>query len=407
MLLKNRKPLRYAGAAFLLALLSSCAPVSPYHVSRQPEPFIVNENNGAQTQAISREGLRVLLRRGSNGLKLHCRGGIRLLDPANGSSVIEFGPATRAQLLASAGQLVAGGKPLGLREALLAPIQSEDALIVGDCSYRGHLVLKASGDALLLVNEVSLDEYLYGVVPGEIGSSWPMEALKAQAVAARTYAIYRAAESNSSLYDLDDSTRSQVYFGRSKEAARTCQAVDQTARMILTWHGKAAATFFHANSGGHTADAASVWGTAVPYLEGVDDPYCKGGAHYAWHSDIDQDVLLGRLERAGVHLRDFDSIETTEIDASGRCQKVRFLGAERNAVMSGQAFRIAMGPDVLCSTIFRVSRHGDTEHFEGRGWGHGVGLSQEGALEMAKQGYRYGEILDYYFPGTHLQILQP
>jgi len=398
-------PLRLAGAAFLLLLSFGCAPIAPYHTEASPHPEAISKGSVKQFEIIERSGLKVLLRRGSNGLKLSCAGGIKLVDPESGETLSEFGPGSHAQILALNGHLTAMGRELGVPEAMLESVQEQDPIKVGGVSYRGHLFIKASGANLLLVNEVSLDEYLYGVLPGEVGSNWPIEALKAQAVAARTYAIFRAQNSESKLYDLDDSTRSQVYFGISKEAQKTSQAVNDTSDMILTWQGKAAETFFHANCGGHTADAASVWGTDLPYLRGVEDSFCDAGPHFAWHSEIDQDELLARLAKAGLKLRDFERIELRNRDRSGRWQLVHFSGNGADATMGAQAFRIALGPDVLRSTNFEISRHGDVERFEGRGWGHGVGLCQEGAWAMAKAGYRYKDILFHYFPGTRLQRL--
>lgn len=394
-------PLRLAGAAFLFA---GCSAVAPYRVGESSHPSALSKTEIRHFETIERKGLKVLLRRGSSGLRLSCAGGIRLLD-AGGAELAEFGPGSRAQLLADDGQLRAAGRSLGVRVALLRPLQKGDAIKVGGISYRGDLYLKANGANLLLVNEVSLDDYLCGVLPSEVGSEWPMEALKAQAVAARTYALFRAESSDSKLYDLDDSTRSQVYFGTQKEAPKPSQAVEATSGMVLTWQGRPAETFFHSNCGGHTADAASVWGAKVPYLRGVEDSFCDSGPHFAWHSEIDHDKLLARLNKAGVKIRDFDAIVCGKPDASGRVAEVSFKGADKDSSMGGQAFRMALGPDLLRSTNFQASRHGDTHRFEGRGWGHGVGLCQEGAWAMAKGGYRWRDILSYYFPGTKIRRL--
>jgi stage II sporulation protein D len=395
-------PLRIAGAAIFFA---GCSAVAPYHLGEAAHPDAISKAAIRPFEIIEHRGLKVLLRRGSSGLKLSCQGGIRLLDGDSGAALAELGKGSKAQLLADHGILRCRGQSLGAAQALLEPLERGDEILVGGLSYRGRLFLKASGDSLLLVNEVGLDEYLYGVLPGEVGSGWPLEALKAQAVAARTYALFRAGDTASKLYDLDDSTRSQVYFGRSKEARKTSQAVDETSGLILTWHGAPAETFFHANCGGHTADAAQVWGSHLPYLSGVEDSFCDTGPHFAWHSEIDHDRLLRILAKAGLKLRDFDSIEAGDRDASGRCRQVVFKGDGPPVSMGAQAFRVALGPDLLRSTNFQASRHGDTHHFEGRGWGHGVGLCQEGAYAMAKAGYRFGEILVHYFPGTKVKRL--
>ena len=373
--------------------------------SSSPHPAAISASHIEHYEAIQRDGLKVLLRRGSNGLKLSAHSGLRLVDPATSRELIRFTPPERAQLLAAGSRLVAGGRKLDVREAMLAPIDPDEQLSVGGTRYRGQIFIKANGESLLLVNEVSLDQYLYGVLPSEIGASWPRESLKAQAVAARTYALFRASQVESTLYDLDDSTRSQVYLGTSKEEASTNAAVDSTSGLVLAYDGKPAETFFHANCGGHTADVATVWGGQSAYLRGVEDSFCEEGKHYLWRTELDHEVVLKRLNAAGFSVRDFDSVETDERDRSGRCTTVVLKGSEPLLKLKATAFRTALGADVLRSTNFKALRHGETHVFEGRGWGHGIGLCQEGAKGMATAGYSWRDILNFYFPGTKVRRL--
>jgi stage II sporulation protein D len=406
MKLRKPRPLRNSGAAFLLALLlNSCAPVSPYHVGETPHPQSIQTFDIKPMEVIERKGLKVLLRQGAKNLHLSASSGLKLLDADTGDLLIDFPPGHKGQLAAEGGHLRAGGRLLDHAEAELRAMDPGEAVKVMGLSYRGRLILKAAGDSLLLVNEVALDEYLYGVLPSEVSENWPAEALKAQAVAARTYAVFRAQESPSKLYDLDDSTRSQVYLGTSKEGQHSRAAVDSTKSLVLSYQGALAQTFFFANSGGHTADSRTVWGSNLPYLHGVDDPFAEGGEHYHWHVSIDQDALLAALRKAGHPIQDFEAIEVLGHDDSDRVTRLRLSGRGSNLELSGNAFRQALGGDQLRSTNFKWSRRGDSNDFSGYGWGHGVGLSQEGAEAMARKGYSYKQILEFYFPGTRVKRL--
>jgi stage II sporulation protein D len=356
--------------------------------------------------SVKHRGLNVLLRRGEMNLHLSSPSGLKLLDPKTGALLTEFGPGQKGALGAEQGRLRAGGRLLDSAEAELKAMADGSKVGVMGIHYRGRLILKASGDSLLLVNEVGLDSYLYGVLPSEVKESWPMEALKAQAVAARTYALFRVSSSGSTLYDLDDSTSSQRYLGTSKEGARSMEAVDLSSGLVLSYHDQLAQTFFHANCGGYTADSRRVWGSDLAYLRGVRDPFCEKGKYASWHCSIDHDQLLKQLQLAGHHLDDFESLTLKDRDSSGRWKTVVFAGHGAKDEMSAAAFRSAVGADLLRSTNFTWKRHGDSHEFEGHGWGHGIGLCQDGAEGMAKQGYSFRQIIYFYFSETKITKLK-
>lgn len=392
------------GAAFSFAclLLSACAPVSPYYqggtVARQKA-----RSNPPRELSLGESGhaLRVLLHRGAKGLRLSSAGGLSLAQPRTGQVLAQLSAGGKARLEAKDGRIYSSGQDLGTAE-LTVRGSGGHAVLVKGITYRGELRLRASGSELMLLNVVDLDEYLYGVLPSEIPASWPTEALKAQAVAARTYALWRAKTAGRPQWDLDDSTASQAYLGRSKENERTNEAVERSRGLVLGWKGSLAQTFFHSNSGGATTDAASVWGSDLPYLRGGQDPYSEEGKHFAWTGTVSTERLNELLTRSGRARFQVDDLRPVERDESGRYRAVLLRGDGRELRLRSSDLRSALGADLLRSTNFQVTRRGENFVFEGRGWGHGVGLAQEGAQAMAKQGSSYKRILDFYYPGTDL-----
>ena len=234
-----------------------------------------------------------------------------------------------------------------------------------------------------------------------------MEALKAQAVAARSFAVSRALKARDAPWDLDDSTASQVYRGEDGEGARPSLAVEETRGLVLGWRGQVIEAFFHSNSGGHTADASEVWGgVSPPYLKGQVDTASEDQAHYAWKATVPLDQVQRALERAGLWRGYLSGVAGRQRSDSGRWLSLELQGPAGDRAVSGNAFRMALGADLLKSTLFKVRVRGDDLVFDGRGWGHGVGLSQEGALVMAKDGHSFRGILEHYYPGTRLARLR-
>jgi stage II sporulation protein D len=217
----------------------------------------------------------------------------------------------------------------------------------GDRAYRGQLQLSLAGGGLRVVNNVALEAYLYGVVPSEMPRTWLPEALKAQAVAARSYAL--AVKKSGSWFDLYPDTRSQVYLGIPGEAPSTTAAVQETAGQVVLYQGRVATTYFFSSSGGRTAAAHEVWPSSpnVPYLVSVDDPYDTISPHHRWGPFTVTAGRLGRLFRAAGQMSDI----RTAVGPSGRVQTVTAVGVQGDATMTGSDLRRALG---LRSTWFRI-----------------------------------------------------
>ena len=209
-------------------------------------------------------------------------------------------------------------------------------------SYRGALELRpGTGGGVTAVNALSLDHYVMGVVPGEMPSSWHPEALKAQSVAARSYAL--ATDRGGSVFDQYPDTRSQVYRGMSGEASTTNAAVRATANEIVTYDGQIVVTYFFSTSGGHTENIENVWGgEPVPYLKGVEDPYDKISPRHRWR--------IGPLSRRGVTARfgslcrgSFRKLKVLERGVSPRIVSADVVCSRGRTRVTGSQLRSSLG----------------------------------------------------------------
>lgn len=268
-----------------------------------------------------------------------------------------------------------------------------------DRSYHGALAASVARGALQLVNRVPMEPYVASVVASELGFDVP-EACKAQAVLARTYAARRLNPSRD--YDLDDHVGSQVYRGEGVVTASSRAAAESTAGQVLTYRGQLADAYYYSSSGGHTADNDAVWnGAPIPYLRAVADPYDQGSPFYRWESTPSRSEVLSVLSnRFGGRVT---GVQVAARSRSGRVRTLRLDGGAR-AEITGNQFRAALnqafGWRTVKSTKFDLSVDGDRYRITGSGFGHGVGMSQYGAMGQARQGRTYRQILSFYFEGT-------
>lgn len=322
--------------------------------------------------------------------------------------------------------------------------------------YRGELEVKRlSGSDMTLVNVVPIDQYLYGVVPYEIGAGSHPEALKAQAVAARTYTINNLSKYARLGFNLCTTTYSQVYKGISGETAATNKAVDDTKGKIVTYKGKPAAVFYFSSSGGRTEDVKNVWGGEnYPYLVSVEDKYESGNSwHYNWEVTYTAQKIKQIMTDRGFKLGDIVGVEITKRSEAGRPIEVIVRGTSDERIykngdtrsflsLDSQWYEITSDADVeiigedeelrktqlagkkvaTASGIKTVGSNAKSASiidssnkekkvpfvptvytFTGKGWGHGVGMSQEGAKGMANNGYNYQQILEHYFTGAKVE----
>ncbi|MGE0129685.1 MAG: SpoIID/LytB domain-containing protein [Blastocatellales bacterium] len=260
-----------------------------------------------------------------------------------------------------------------------------------------------------VTRELPLEEYLIGVLAAESSVEDEIEALKAQAVVSRVFALKNPGRHAREGYDFCSTTHCQRFVFLKTKSASARRAVEETAGVILSDHSRRVVdAYFHAACGGMTANIHTLWGAPAPsYLRGVRDDFCVTMPHRRWVQKIPADQLAKALrseERSDVGAR-ISSIAVTKRDATGRAEMITIEGARRR-VIRGWDFKIivgrSLGWQMIKSSLFEVSRAGDDFVFRGGGFGHGLGLCQEGAHVAARRGMSYRQILNHYFPGTRL-----
>ncbi|MFQ5427464.1 MAG: SpoIID/LytB domain-containing protein [Thermodesulfobacteriota bacterium] len=281
--------------------------------------------------------------------------------------------------------------------------------------YRGRLVIHAdpaSRDGLLVVDELDIEEYIAGIINYEISSAWPREAVKAQAVAARTYMLHRMERALPGPYDIEGSTSGQVYRGAAAEDEASLRAVRECGGEVLLFDGKPALTVYHSNSGGRTDAAGDIWtggggAEEYPYLRSVPSSH-DGDAdpRYRWDFALSAASLKRVLQGEGFNIGSPRRVRLDDLTPGGRVRRVRIIDDQgRTLTIRGEEFRRLIGYSIVRSAVFTVRREGGLFIFRGRGSGHGVGMSQWGARGMAEAGASYREILRHYYPGARLKKL--
>lgn len=263
---------------------------------------------------------------------------------------------------------------------------------------RGKLVARIRDGKLLVINVLSIEDYLFSVVPSENPASWPLATLKAQAVAARTYAYYQILHRKNWAYDLVDYAGDQAYGGIDKENPRSTKAVKSTAGEVLIYDKKPILAMFTANSGGYTADSQAIFDLYKPYLVAHQDPASLKGRMADWTRKFTTAEIVKALGRIGVTASGLKSIGVGERGPSGRIVEVRLVLQDgKNKILRNRTtLRRALNlPEIL----YKVHKQGNTYIFNGHGWGHGVGYSQWGAEYMGKN-KNYREILSFYYANT-------
>lgn len=341
---------------------------------------------------------------------------------------------------------------------------NNSVLKVENNRYRGYIRFQRKGNDLIVINRVTLNDYLYGVVPREMPSSFPFEALKAQAVAARNFALKNVGKYSSEGYNLSDTTDCQVYGGMDAETEITNKAVDETKGIIAEYNGELIDAVYCSNSGGITEESGSAWAVDEPYLKSIEDSFSTDSPNSVWTAVFSESELKEKLKTKGINVGDINNLEVLETSSSGRVLKLKIVGSAGEYVLEKDKIRQVLGLNDIKSTLFTIAKsngfgegtkevyavdgtmdnpktvnlndanviNGDSKKtvsrgmvkrvvtsagdkeiseqeekssggdfvIEGKGYGHGVGMSQWGAKKMAEEGYKFEEILKYYYNGV-------
>ncbi len=316
---------------------------------------------------------------------------------------------------------VANGIKLGVNsyeEAQISPIGNTQ-LSIRYVDINGKTITKnfpgsfhfsrSKSGVLQVVVKLPIERYLIGVLPSEMPLSFPPEALKAQALAARTYALYQVKARTKQPYDVYADVRSQMWVPSKEADPRSRMAVNSTTGLIVTDNFRLFPTYFHSDCGGATAKAKYIFSDSdITPLSGKECPH--GPESLKWRFTISKPTLSTRLSKGGVSNGRIIRIEILDenkrqLQTIGRVYYVRlFMDNGVVQTIPANKFRIALGAgkNELASTFFNVSTDstGQNLTFEGRGFGHGVGMCQYGAMYLAKEGESFDEIIKFYYPGS-------
>lgn len=347
--------------------------------------------------------------------------------------------------------------PMDASSIIKGEFSRQDITQVNKDKYRDYINFIFKDNTVLIVNHIKVNNYLYGVLPKEVGPSFPYEALKAQAVASKNYAFTNINKHKNDGYHLCHTTHCQVYGGYDGEHEIINKAIDETIDIFITYNGKLISTPYHSNSGGHTENSEDVWGGNLPYLRAVKDDFSIGTPYSTWDIEFSPLEIKEKLSSGGINIGDILDFEILEKSSGGGILKCKIKGSKGQEILTGDKLRSILGNTLFKSTTFQVQKSGLgagnyvfavsgnsnksykidlnnayilqggkpyqsnrsskkrvvsrnetrsiqgvstgslTFKFNGTGYGHGVGMSQWGANEMAKQGYDYEDILSHYY----------
>jgi stage II sporulation protein D len=292
------------------------------------------------------------------------------------------------------------GKTMKGREILLTS-QSPMRLVSGkyDKTVRGSIKIFIQEGRLTAINIIDIESYLYSVVPSESYPSWPIETLKAQAIAARTYALYQIEHRKKWTYDMVDNEGDQVYSGVNREHSKCTKAVNETKGMVLMQNNRPILAMYSANSGGFTASAKAIFNTHKSYLIAQKDTYSLKGKMAYWRRSFSGNQIETKLKKVGIHCHGIKTIRAKSFGPSGRVLRAEIVDKNGSQIIRTRTTlkRALKLPEIL----FEIKKKGREFVFDGNGFGHGVGYSQWGGAIMGDR-YSYSEILKFYYPGSEL-----
>ncbi|MFC1699440.1 SpoIID/LytB domain-containing protein [Candidatus Omnitrophota bacterium] len=281
------------------------------------------------------------------------------------------------------------------------------AIKINRRKFRGAIdIIRQADNKLLVINHIDVEEYIKGVLYHEVSPRWPMAALKAQAIVARTFALYQAKINLKKDYDLVSTVYSQVYGGRTSERGRTSKAVKLTRDQVLTFKNKIFPTFYHATCAGYTENSSALWKISLAPLRGRECQFCQRSPHFNWQKKISLAEIEQALRNADFKVGTIESIEMLDKNVSGRNTELAIASDYGEIKILANPFRLAIGPNLIKSTNFTVQLKKRQAIFTGTGWGHGVGMCQWGAFFMSKKRFNVEQILGYYYPEAKIKLIE-
>jgi stage II sporulation protein D len=345
--------------------------------------------------------IRVLIKNKAEKITVYSEQNISLYNPFSKKMIYR---SSEPVIFTKQGeQLEANGRDIDLHMCMVKT--DGKTIMVDNRRFRGDFTILADSKSLSVINNIPVEQYLYGVVPKEMPHSWAKEALKAQAVAARTYALYIKDKSADKPYDVESTTTSQVYGGFDAEKEESNLAVDETRGQVITYDGRLIVAYFHSSSGGHTEDSKNVWSADLPYLKGIPDSFSANIPNGQWSFFVSYNDMQNNLNKYGLNIGQIRELDAAGESRSGRLLGVRVIANNGTTELKSNNFRIKVGATRLKSTLLKMAPDRDGILFTGKGYGHGVGMSQWGANMMAQKGFGYQDILKHYYQSVQIVAL--
>ncbi len=397
---------RFRLAVYLLLagfFLSRCAPLP--ETRYVPVSPVITPSKGVPAQQLAKQILiKVSILHAENNLSFKVGPSPAMVLKDKGSREFTLKPGANVIVYWRPEGLLLQGSPFAAAKTLRFRLQQPGSFKIKGRYYSGDIILAYDNSRKpLIIEEVSLEKYLYGVLVGEVSQKWPLETLKAQAVASRTFAIYSMQKSQGRDFDIENGDMSQVYVGVPSSIEPDLEkAIASTTGVIMRYQGQPIAAYYHSTCGGMTEDAANVWSQDIPYLRGVPCGFCRDSKHYWWSASINKERMSGILTKNHLISGALQGMRIADRTVSGRVNNLEAFTDKGLIRIKSSSFRLAVGSSVIRSTNFDLFDRGDTIKFEGKGWGHGVGLCQSGAYGMGVAGWNYAQILQHYYTGIEI-----
>lgn len=407
---------RLGTALLLLVVVFSCATV-PGLREETPATFI----RLPFVRVLLDESFDTLSVSGESQFAIECLTGDQQQVFYNSQPVRLVNRGERLEVRNERGQVVASG----LSEVNLIPRTKGRLLHWNDRRYRGLFKALPYGQNVRLINIVYMEDYLFGVVPPEIGerTDKEVEAVKAQAIAARTYAMSHLDQYSDQPYDVKSTVIDQVYEGAAAEKELVNRAVVETAGKVIRYHGDFIQAYYHSTCGGSTDDIAAIWDRQqIPYLQPVlDSGACSWSKYYTWQERFTEPQLRGRIEQylssdrgRDIRIGRITDVKVAERTPGGRVARIIVNTEDDSYKFFKDRIRWVIGRAgnadlILASDRFDVALERDAEGyltaitFKGRGYGHGVGMCQCGAIGLAREGWACDSIIKHYFAGVDIE----
>lgn len=364
--------------------------------------FLINYNQDAFPQNGELHTIRVAVIRDTPRINISVKGGYKIVTLNEKEKFFEGKDLKNIPIKPDKNGLVIAEGPFEIPGIKIVP-ETNARIFINGRLFKGPIeIFRTKNTKLLVVNYIDIEDYLLSVLPKEVSPRWHIEALKAQAITARTFAIYQIKSRKKKIYDVTADAYSQMYGGITSRKWNTTRAVRLTRGQVLTYKGNTLPAYYHAACGGHTEDAGRLWNIKLLPLKGVKCPYCYRTPHYKWHLAIGLDEVENKLKEKGYSITGISSIDTDERDSSGRIRHFILGSMNSNMKIPVNDFRSTVGLKLIKSTNCWVKLRKGTVYFKGFGWGHGVGLCQWGSYTMAKRGHKAEDILKFYYPGAEI-----